>query len=171
MSGGIFVLNVFHIDIIRGQPSTRRFKLNKFKHIIDKDGVERYFKDGKHHRVDGPAAKYPNGGEFWFLNGEYHRVDGPAIIYPDGTEKWYLNGERHRVDGPAAKYADGTEIWYLNGELHRENGPAAKYPDGTEKYYLNDVEFSKAKFYLIQINKKCNTITLNGEEFYLVPVK
>ncbi len=122
--------------------------MNKFEHIIDEDGVERYFKDGKYHREDGPAIKYPNG-----------------------TGDWYLNGELHRVDGPAVKWSDGSEFWYLNGKPHRVDGPAMKWANGTEKYYLNDVEYSKEEFNRIQGNKKYDTITINGEEFYLVPVK
>ena len=28
----------------------------------------------------------------WVLNGKRHREDGPAVKYPDGHKEWYLNG-------------------------------------------------------------------------------
>jgi len=61
-----------------------------------------------------------NGTQEWFLNGKLHREDGPAIIDPDGTRLWCRNGKTHREDGPAVIRADGTQFWYLNDEEYTE---------------------------------------------------
>lgn len=46
----------------------------------------------------------------WYKNGKRHRLDGPAmIIFVRGTnsikaKSWFENGKRHRIDGPAIEY-------------------------------------------------------------------
>jgi hypothetical protein len=36
---------------------------------------------------------YPNGGKYYRnKDGRYHRLDGPAIIYPSGKSLFYVNG-------------------------------------------------------------------------------
>ncbi len=62
---------------------------------IDADGMQRWFKEGKLHREDGPAIIYPDGRQWWYKEGEWHREDGPAIIYPDGRQWWYKEGEKY----------------------------------------------------------------------------
>jgi len=38
-----------------------------------------------------------DGTKVWFRNGKRHRVDGPAVEYADGTKVWYINGrERNK---------------------------------------------------------------------------
>ena len=86
---------------------------------IDKYGAKFYYSDREmkiHHREDGPAVKFPDGGKEWYLNGKRHREDGPAVEYSDGDRSWFINGERHREDGPAVEYSDGGEEWYINGK-------------------------------------------------------
>lgn len=39
--------------------------------IIDNFEIQRWLKDGKTHRVDGPAVIYPSGYHEWWLNGRY----------------------------------------------------------------------------------------------------
>jgi len=79
-------------------------------------GIIRYLANVKgntvHHRTDGPA-KINGGTEVWMVCGEVHRLDGPAAIYPDGDEIWFMNGQMHREDGPAMVHADGTKCYYL----------------------------------------------------------
>jgi hypothetical protein len=55
------------------------------------------------------------GNKRWWLNGKHHRIDGPAIEFVNGTEIWYLNGKCHREDGPAYEGFDGYKGWCLNG--------------------------------------------------------
>ena len=109
-----------------------------FSGMLEDNGYQTWYQNGKLHRTDGPAIIYSDGTKYWYLNGKYHRTDGPAAIYPDGSEHWYQNGKYHRTDGPAAICLDGSQAWWLNGELHREDGPAIIYSDGTKHYYLND---------------------------------
>ncbi len=59
----------------------------------DPDGSQRWFKDGKLHREDGPAIIDPDGRQTWYKDGNLHREDGPAIIHPDGTKYWYKDGK------------------------------------------------------------------------------
>lgn len=48
---------------------------------IDKQGVERWWKDGALHRVGKPAVYNPtSGSEWWYENGKPHRIDGPAVV-------------------------------------------------------------------------------------------
>jgi hypothetical protein len=50
----------------------------------------------------------------WYdKNGRLHRLNGPAIIYYDGYEEWYRHGKLHRDDGPARAHssADIEEWW------------------------------------------------------------
>ena len=56
------------------------------EHIIYPDGEESWFKDGKWHRIDGPAKIDPNGLEVWYKDGKYYREDGPAFIWSEGEE-------------------------------------------------------------------------------------
>jgi hypothetical protein len=57
--------------------------------------------------------------EKWFLNGRLHRIDGPAFTrWSDGQktlEEWRVNGRLHRIGGPAAtEWSDGQTcaFWY-----------------------------------------------------------
>ncbi len=94
------------------------------------NGTRFWYKDDKLHRLDGPAAVYPDGGtRFWYKDGKCHRLDGPAIIYPDGSEYWYKNGLLHRVDGPAVIYQDGSNWineWWYEGKLLKINQESIK---------------------------------------------
>ena len=81
--------------------------------------------------------------ENWFKNGKHHREDGPAIIFPDGHKEWYWKGKLHREDGPAKITTNGTKRWYRNGQPHREDGPAVIYPGGSEEWFKNGVVLKK----------------------------
>jgi hypothetical protein len=58
------------------------------------NGRQRWFKEGKRHRLDGPAAIYLSGNQYWYKEGKYHRLDGPAIIYAEGEQEWYVEGKQ-----------------------------------------------------------------------------
>ena len=36
------------------------------------DGMKVYYKHGRRHRIDGPAAEYANGKYMWCLNGDIY---------------------------------------------------------------------------------------------------
>jgi len=88
--------------------------------IIDKDKDIGWFKNGEHHRENGPAIEYAYGSKVWYVNGELHRTDGPAIEHANGSKEWWLNGKYHRENAPAIEYADGSKEWWLNGEILTE---------------------------------------------------
>ena len=76
-----------------------------------------WYKDGKRHRLDGPAVERANGDKVWYINGKRHRLDGPAVEYANGDKLWYKDGKRHRLDGPAVEYASGDSHWFLNDQI------------------------------------------------------
>jgi hypothetical protein len=94
---------------------------------------ERWWKNGKLDRKDGPAVierdattgnvtyeascKAATGivtRESWRKNGTYDRADGPAEIWRDAAtgivthEAWFKDGKRDRTDGPAIIWRDAT---------------------------------------------------------------
>ena len=54
----------------------------------------------------------------YYKNGKHHREDGPAAIYEDGTKYWILNGKSHRESGPSDQYHDGDTYWCYEGIIH-----------------------------------------------------
>ena len=112
-----------------------------------KDGSVCWFlPDGRGHREDGPAVIQPNGTERWYFNGKLHRDNGPAITYFDGEMRWYHHGYLHRKDGPAIVFAHGGECWYLYDQVHRIDGPAITYPNGITEYCLRGVQYDPVMF-------------------------
>jgi hypothetical protein len=58
--------------------------------MIERDDVWsrfEYRKDGKLHRVNGPAW-YDKGSWAWFLNDKWHRYYGPQ----DNDSEWWVHG-------------------------------------------------------------------------------
>ena len=72
-------------------------------------------RDGRLHRMHGPAIEYSDGGSEWFQNGLYHRIAGPAVECADGSEFWYQKGRLHRLDGPAIQCGGNVYRWYIDG--------------------------------------------------------
>ena len=56
----------------------------------------------------------------WYKNGKYHRLGGPAIEWIDGTKYWFKKGKLHREDGPAIEYTNSYKCWYLEGVEYSE---------------------------------------------------
>jgi len=158
---------------------------------IDEFGTEIWRnKDGKYHRDDDlPAMTYKNGTKYWYKHGKLHRLNGPAAEYTNGTKMYHIEGteltedefneskdweqfepeddgsnltqdefdiyldglskdeldeyynkKREPVDEPVLFETDdlGTKIWRNEmGQLHREDGPAAIGKNGHGTYYLN----------------------------------
>ena len=96
-----------------------------------------WVKNGKLHRIDGPAINtYFESGQLciekWFKDGKCYRSNGaPAVIcyYKNGQikeEKWYEQiGELHRLEGGPVivivKYFENgifKERWYKNGKYY-----------------------------------------------------
>jgi len=52
---------------------------------------------GRRHRDNGPAVERIDGTKYWLKNGKFHRLDGPAIEYSnsDSDRYWYIEGERY----------------------------------------------------------------------------
>jgi hypothetical protein len=105
-----------------------------------------------------------NGIERWFKNDKLHRLDGPALIYTNGTEYWYKDGELHRLNGPAITYSNGDEFWFVNGiEIFPEIN-LIEIPETEEEKLslINQINF-------IEINKEyilINEYLKRDERFY-----
>ena len=70
---------------------TKQISEKTFTGCVESPEEVNYYKNGKLHRVDGPAVENTDGTFLWYLNGELHREDGPAIEYFDGEKRWFLN--------------------------------------------------------------------------------
>jgi len=75
-----------------------------------------WWEEGRLHRLDRPAVEHNNGAKFWFYEGKLHKLDGPAIESSDGSKEWYKEDKRHRLDGPAVEYSGGSKNWYYEGK-------------------------------------------------------
>lgn len=53
--------------------------------------------------------------------GKLHRVGGPAIIHNNGTKIWYYRGQRHRISGPAVTTRLGGEEYWIYGRQISKN--------------------------------------------------
>ena len=72
--------------------------------------------------------------------GKLHRLDGPAIEYAGGAKKWYQNGNLHRLDGPAIIMADGTTTWWIRNTLYKTK---QDYFDALPNRYKTKCLFSR----------------------------
>lgn len=66
--------------------------MKNYRHTVD--GIERWYEDGKLHRLNGPAVIGPDGREIWYKDGLPHRQSGPAFIDSDGRQEWWIDGVR-----------------------------------------------------------------------------
>ena len=106
------------------------------------------------------------GNIFWKnKDGKLHRLDGPAVECLNGYKAWYKNGLRHRLDGPARELESGARHWYQNGELHRLDGPAVEYNDGDKYWYKNGCYFKNKDIFFNHLTSKEKEIALFSEDF------
>jgi len=106
------------------------------------------------------------GTKTWMnKNGKLHRLDGPAIEYTDGIKYWYQNGLRHRLDGPAIEFPNGGKEWWVNGVIHREDGPAFIFSSGRKSWYLNDVRYLTKEEYFDALSDEAKAKCLFSEDF------
>lgn len=64
---------------------------------------------------------FNSGSKFWFKDGKRHRIGGPAVEYEDRekfwcTKEWWVDGGLHRIDGPAVEWKTGFVIWGVDGK-------------------------------------------------------
>jgi hypothetical protein len=106
------------------------------------------------------------GTKTWMnKNGKLHRLDGPAIECTDGIKYWYQNGLRHRLDGPAIEFTNGGKEWWVNGVIHREDGPAFIFSSGRKSWYLNDVRYITKESYFDALSDEAKAKCLFSEDF------
>ncbi len=106
------------------------------------------------------------GTKTWMnKNGRLHRLDGPAIERTDGTKYWYQNGLRHRSDGPAIEFPNGGKEWWLNGVIHREDGPACISSSGIKWWYLDYIYYETKEKYFNALSNEAKIRCLFSEDF------
>jgi len=55
------------------------------------------------------------GNKLWRnKDGKFHRLDGPAVEFADGDKQWWKKGNLHRLDGPAIEVGS-YKAWWKNG--------------------------------------------------------
>lgn len=84
--------------------------------VIQADGTQEYYVNGRKSRVGEPAVVGLNGYQEFWTNGVLGRKEGPAIVYGDGGEDWIYDKVYHRKDGAARTFADGTKHYYYQGK-------------------------------------------------------
>lgn len=60
-------------------------------YIIEYKNRKEWYKNGKLHRIHGPAIEYKNGFKVWCKNGLLYKECGPEIIYNIYIKKWFIN--------------------------------------------------------------------------------
>jgi hypothetical protein len=58
------------------------------------------------------------GTKIWYKEGKLHRLNGPAKEFPDGYKEWYKEGKKHRLDGPAIEYPNGLKEWWIEDKFY-----------------------------------------------------
>jgi hypothetical protein len=124
------------IKIVKFLDNTQLFSLMP-NQITRKNGTQEWYKNGRLHRLNGPALEHSDGTQEWYKNGRLHRLNGPALEHSDGSQEWYRNGNLHRLNGPAVTFADGSQFWYKKDRLHRLHGPAIILADGSKNWYVD----------------------------------
>jgi len=78
---------------------------------IDNAGNKFWHIDGNHHREDGPAIEWANGGKVWKIHGICHRLDGPAYERPNGKHTWFIKG---RIFASEEEFIKHKQLMLLN---------------------------------------------------------
>ena len=65
-------------------------------YINDEYGSKYTFKNNLEHSYNGkPAVEWMDGSKWWFRNGRGHRLYGPALEYSDSRKFWVLFGNEY----------------------------------------------------------------------------
>lgn len=80
---------------------------------MQKKSLTETYKDMKSKKV-----VYRDHGETAWFNkqGKFHRIGGPAQEFDNGDKVFYVNGKRHNEEGAAIQLADGRNLFFLNGK-------------------------------------------------------
>ncbi len=74
---------------------------------------------GEKYNAEYICDEYEDGAKYWYKEGKLHRLDGPAIDDVDG-KIWYKECKLHRLDGPACEYADGQTTFWIEDVRYEE---------------------------------------------------
>jgi len=86
--------NVDGFDIEYRNKEGKRHRIYGPAYISKIYDIEMWYKDGLHHREDGPAIRHKMN--FWWLKeGKLHRTDGPAIINGGQPKQYWIDGQKY----------------------------------------------------------------------------
>lgn len=70
--------------------------MQKYTVTVDEGDVY-WYKHNTHilHREEGPAIVTADNSKHWFKNGKRHRLDGPAVEYCNGLRLWYVEDNQY----------------------------------------------------------------------------
>lgn len=125
--------------------------------VIYPGGWCEWYQDGLLHREEDLPAKIEFDGSLrWFRQGKLHRLEGPAIITPKGRHYWYQDGNPYREDDlPTITVPPSAKYWTnKKGEHHRLTGPAIIDNDGTEEYCLDGIIFKNRKAWSLELKRR-----------------
>lgn len=147
---------IFHGGMTREATKKEKAK-GGYNFVYRSENVFRYMKSKKKlHRTDGPAYMSTQPGEkfeWWYKDGKLHRIGGPAKTGQYMSDEWWVNGKRHRTDGPAVTPIKeypiskwNSERFYVNGkEITREE--FEKHFDIKESKFRTIVEMTEQSYW------------------------
>lgn len=100
----------------------------------------------------------------WYRNGRLHREDGPAAEYISGLKEWYRAGILHKDDGPAREWIDGSRQWFSNGRCHRLDGPAIELFGGYKRWFYEGVEYTREEFERLRFRLQSRKLLSRDDE-------
>jgi len=89
-----------------------------------------------HRENDSPAVIDGQGNQFWFSNGKLHRENGPAAIITSDIDVSNRSYWLFEEKGLAIPTKPGS-YWLCEGKLHRDNGPAVEMISGRKEWAID----------------------------------
>ena len=80
-------------DIVYLNNNGVRHKLYGPSYISLNFDIEAWYKEGKLHRVGGPAYRHKKS-KFWCFEGKLHRLDGPAVDMEGNSKQYWIHGQQ-----------------------------------------------------------------------------
>ena len=86
--------------------------------VYDELGYKVYYQNGLIHRDnDKPAKIFSNNEMHWFREGKKHRIYGPAFISAAGFAEWWIDGKHCKKRW----IYEIRKFWYLIKEKYGRN--------------------------------------------------
>jgi hypothetical protein len=84
---------VFGVDIVYLNDKDELHRIYGPALISKRFNLYKWYKDGKLHRVGGPALQHKDTFH-WYYEDKLHNLEGPAVIDPAGPFQYWIHGQR-----------------------------------------------------------------------------